>query len=269
MNRNLSIINFLSVVLVLIVNYFSQALRLNDNTIGGVSDEYKNLFTPQDYAFSIWGLIFLSLLVYCGFQVYSSFFSNKKSEFITKTGPWFAIANLANASWVILWLYELTGLSVLLMFIILFSLLNVIRKTNMERWDAPFKIIAFTWWPICLYAGWITVATISNVAAYLVKIGWNGYILNERQWTIFMIVVAVVINVMIIYKRNMREFAGVGAWALIAIYVRHIEKIPTIAYSALLGAIILLAYIFYHGYKNRKSNPMFKMLQGKENSEAY
>lgn len=269
MNRNLAIMNFLSVLLVIIVNYFSQALRLNDNTIGGVSDEYRNLFTPQDYAFSIWGLIFLSLLLYCGFQIYSAFFNNKDSEFITKTGPWFAIANFANACWVIVWLYELTGISVILMFVILFSLLKIILNTNMERWDAPFKIIAFTWWPICLYAGWITVATITNVAAFLVKIGWRGYILDEKQWTIIMIIVAVAINALIIYKRNMREFAAVGAWALIAIYLRHIDRFPGLAYIALAGAILLLVYIFYHGYKYRKTNPMFKLINGKENSEAY
>ncbi len=267
MNRNLSIMNFLSVLLVIIVNYFSQALRLNDNTIGGVSEEYGNLFTPQDYAFSIWGLIFISLLVYCGFQIYSAFFSNKESEFISKTGPWFAIANFANACWVVVWLYELTGISVILMFVTLFSLLKIISNTNMERWDASFKIIAFTWWPICLYAGWITVATIANVAAFLVKIGWKGYILDEKQWTIVMIIVAVIINVLMIYKRNMREFAGVGAWALIAIYVRHMDRIPNVGYVALGGAILLLTYIFYHGYQNRKTNPMFKMVHGEEDPE--
>ncbi|HAJ82648.1 MAG TPA: hypothetical protein DCO64_09405, partial [Zunongwangia profunda] len=61
--------------------------------------------------------------------------------------------------WVIVWLYEYTGLSIFLMLLILFSLIKIILNTNMERWDAPLKIIAFSWWPICLYSGWIAVAT--------------------------------------------------------------------------------------------------------------
>ncbi len=264
MNRNLSILNFMSLVLVLIVNYFSQVLRLNNNTIGSLSEEYSNLFTPQGYAFSIWGLIYLALLVYVGFQIYRSFFSDEDSEFITQTGPWFAVANITNAAWVVLWLYEYTLLSVITMFVILFSLIMVIRRTHMERWDASFKIIAFVWWPICLYAGWIAVATIANVAAYLAKINWDGWIFSETQWTIIMLVTAVIINLLMVYRRNMREFAAVGIWALIAIYVRHSDRMPVIAYAALGGAIILLGYTGYHGYMNRKSNPMYKLVNGEK-----
>jgi hypothetical protein len=262
MSRNLTLLNLLSVILVIIVNYFSQTLQLNNNTIGSLSQEYRNLFTPEGYAFSIWGIIFLALLAYSGYQVYVAFFSNLDDDFIINTGPWFAIANFANAGWVVVWLYEFTGLSVIFMFIILFSLIMVILKTRMELWDAPLSTIAFTWWPICLYAGWITVATIANVASYLAKIGWDGWFFTERQWTIVMIVIAVVINLLIIYRRNMREFAAVGIWALIAIYVRHNDGMPSIAYVALAGAFIITIYALYHGYVNRKTNPMYRLVKG-------
>lgn len=264
MIRNLTILNFLSVILLIIVNYFSQVLRLNNNTIGSLSAEYPNLFTPDEYAFSIWGLIFILLLAYCGFQFYMAFFSDGDSEFIIQTGPWFAIANFANAGWVVVWLYEHTELSVLLMFVILFSLLMVIRKTNMERWDAPFKIIAFVWWPVCLYAGWITVAAIANVSAYLSKIGWKGWLFSEMHWTIIMILVVIIINLLIVYRRNMREFAAVGIWALVAIYLRHLGRHPEIAYVALGGAVIIGIYTIYHGYVNRKTNPIYRLINGEE-----
>ncbi|MCM4161844.1 tryptophan-rich sensory protein [Antarcticibacterium flavum] len=262
MTRNLSVLNLLSVILMIIVSYYSQAIRLNDNTIGGVSEHYENLFTPAGYAFSIWGLIYVSLLVYCYFQLNRVFVSEGETNFIDQTGPWFIIANVANASWVVAWLYENTLFSVILMFIILFSLIMIIRRTNMERWDAPFKIIAFVWWPICFYAGWITVATIANVAAHLTSLGWRGYILSETQWTVIMLIVAVVINFLIVYRRNMREFALVGIWALIAIYARHTDGNVAVAYTALGGAILLFGYVSYHGHKNRKTNPMYKLVAG-------
>lgn len=264
MTRNLSVLNLLSVILMIIVSYYSQTIRLNDNTIGGVSDHYENLFTPAGYAFSIWGLIYLALLVYCFFQLNRAFEGAGETKFIKQTGPWFIIANVANAAWVVAWLYENTLLSIILMFIILASLVMVIRNTNMERWDAPFKIIAFTWWPICFYAGWITVATIANVAAHLTNIGWRGWFLSETQWTVIMLLVAVLINFLIVYRRNMREFALVGIWALVAIFVRHTGGNATVAYTALGGAIVLFIYVSYHGHKNRKSNPMYKMIHGEE-----
>jgi hypothetical protein len=241
-------------------SYFGAAIGVHGNTISSVSEKYEHLFTPAGYAFSIWGLIFLSLIIYVFFQVNRVFISFKSAAFVKDTGPWFIIANLANVAWVISWLNENLLLSVVFMFIILSSLVKVIINTNMEKWDAPFKIIAFTWWPICLYAGWISVASIANVSSWLTKIGRDGWGLTQVQWTIIVIAVAVLVNAYMIYRRNMREFALVGVWALVAIFVRHTGELPSIAYTALAGAVILFLYISWHGFKNRKSNPMYKLV---------
>ncbi|MBC6999346.1 tryptophan-rich sensory protein [Cytophaga sp. FL35] len=258
MVKKLSIFNSVSVLLVVLVNYISQVYRLNNTTIGEVSAQYDNLFTPAGYAFSIWGVIFLSLIAYSVFQVRRSFFSSKTSEFVTQTGWWFSLANILNASWVIAFSYDFIGLSVLIMLGILASLIQIIRKTNMECWDAPIEIIAFVWWPICLYSGWITVATIANISAYLTKLGWDGGFLSEEIWTVIMIVAAVIINLLMIIKRNMREFAMVGVWALVAIYIRHRTNIPSIAYSALGGGAILFIASGIHAFKNRATSPVEK-----------
>ena len=61
-----------------------------------------------------------------------------------------------------------------------------------------------------------------------------------------------------IFKRNMREFALVGVWALVAIFVRHNGELNSIAYTALAGAIVLFLLAGYHGYKNRESNPFVR-----------
>ena len=256
-----SVLNLLSVVIVIGVNYISQALRLNDTTIGELSAKYDNLFTPASYAFAIWGIIFIGLFAYAIFQVRRAFFSTKESDFIQQTGYWFITANLLNAAWVFAFVYDYTGLSVLIMFGILFSLIKIILNTNMERWDAPIATIAFVWWPICLYSGWITVATIANISAYLSKLGWDGMPLSEIGWTIIMIGIAVILNLLMIWKRNMREFALVGVWALFAIYIRHKDSFEMIAYSALIGSHILLVAISIHGFKNRYTNPFIKLKQ--------
>ena len=258
MKKMLAILNLSSVVLVIAVNYSSQALRLNNTTIGEISGQYDNLFTPASYAFAIWGLIFISLLAYGIFQVRRAF-SNALNDFIEQTKYWFLIANLLNAAWVFAFVYDYTLLSILIMLGILFSLIKIIIHTNMERWDAPIEIIAFVWWPICLYSGWISVATIANISAYFSKIGWNGGFLSESMWTIIMLVVATIINFLMIQKRNMREFAAVGVWALFAIFIRHKDYIVSIAYVALTGSIVLLVAILWHGYQNRKTGPLIKL----------
>lgn len=263
MEKRLAILNFISVILVIAVSYISQTGIINGNTMGSLSAEYYNLFTPAGYAFAIWGIIFLSLLAFSGYQLFQVFGPAEDLEFLRNSGYWFFIANLANVAWVFAWLNEFTGLSVLFMFLILFSLIKIILNTNMERWDAPLKIIAFSWWPICLYSGWIAVATIANVSAFLAKIDWEPILFSEEIWTVLMILIAGIINIAIIYLRNMREFAAVGVWALIAIYFRHFEEIPLISYTALITAVVIFSNIIYHGWMNRETNPINKILNNK------
>lgn len=258
--KPLAVCNALSVIIALFVSYYTQAIKLNGNTMGSLSHKYANLFTPADYAFAIWGAIYLSLLAMVSYQLYQVFGPKKDFDFLLKSKYWFVIANLATAGWVIIWLYEFTALSIILMIVILFSLVKIILNTNMERWDAPLTTLAFGWWPISLYSGWIAVATIANSAAYLAKIGWDGAFLTEIQWTIVMIIVATALNIILIYTRNMREFAAVGIWALIAIYMRHYSVENIIAFTALAGAILIGINAAYHGFINRKQNPMYRMM---------
>ncbi|WP_047418504.1 hypothetical protein [Cellulophaga sp. Hel_I_12] len=250
MKKRLAVLNLLSVILVIAVNYASQALRLNNTTIGEISRAYENLFTPASYAFAIWGLIFLSLFAYAIFQIQRAFFSDKTSEFITQTGYWFVIANILNSLWVIAFVYDYTAVSVLIMLGILVSLIKIILNTNMERGTASLAKKAFVWWPISLYSGWIAVATIANISAYLSKLNWEGSFLTEVQWTITMIVIALLLNVVMLWKRKMSVFAVVGVWSLVAIYSRHKNSEEAIAISALVCAIVLAVMIFVHLLKS-------------------
>jgi len=259
MKKTYAIVNFLSVILVLAVNGLSQAQRWNDTTIGEQSDQYENLFTPAGYAFAIWGLIFLMLIGYSLFQIRRAFFSKKESPFIIQTGWWFAFANILNAAWVVAFTYEYVGLSVLIMLGILVSLLMVIVRTNMERWDAPIEVIALVWWPICIYSGWIAVATIANFSAFFSSLDMKGTELNQIVWTMVMLTVAVLINTLMVWMRNMREFAAVAIWALIAIFVRHKDGYESIAYYALAGAVVLFFITMVHAFKNRDTAPHLKL----------
>ena len=260
MKKIYAVSNFLIVLAVIFWNYWSNTGIINGKTVGEVSDDYANLFTPAGYAFSIWGIIFLGLLVLTVYQLFLAFKEREYSDTILQIGPWLSIANLANAAWLWFWLTDQTGISVLIMLVILVALILVILRTNMERWDAPLKVIALVWWPICLYSGWIAVATIANISAWLAKMEWSA-IFSEVQWTLIMISVAGILNLIMIYTRNMREFAAVGVWALIAISVRHWAEIPMIQWTALIWALVVSIAIMAHAYKNRETNPFRNVLR--------
>lgn len=255
--KRLALLNFLSVIFAIATSYYTQAFKLNGNTIGSLSKspDYQNFFTPAPYAFAIWGLIYLGLLMMTSYQLYQAFSKKADLIFLKQAQYWLIGANLLTSFWVIAWLYEYTGLSVIFMFLALISLLKIVMNTNMERWDAPLKTIALSWWPICFYAGWLTVASIANTAAYLHKLGFQDVLFSEKTWTLIMIVIATLINLAMIYYRNMREFAAVGIWALFAIYVKHQNVDETLAFTALICATLIGIATGFHAFKNRKTLP--------------
>ncbi|MFT5103335.1 MAG: hypothetical protein ACI86C_000988 [Candidatus Latescibacterota bacterium] len=261
MKKTLQIANGIAFIATIVVNYLSNTGMINNATIGGISDNLLTLFTPAGYAFSIWGLIYLLLLGFIFYQGRSLFVKVRDDAFIMKTGWWFVISCIANTAWVLCWLYGHIGLSLVCMFIILIALLKIVVANSMELWDAPITVIVFLWWPFVIYSGWITVASIANVSAFLVDIGWNGFGLPEVLWTVIMIIIATVINFVITWKRNMREFALVGAWALSAIAVANWELHQNISYLALCCAAILFMSSTYHSFKNRTTSPFIKLNQ--------
>ncbi|WP_197285509.1 hypothetical protein [Pedobacter sp. R20-19] len=219
-----------------------------------ISDRYFNYFTPAGFAFSIWGLIYLGLL---GFIFYTGLKAKKdprRSAVLLKIGWWFVLSSLVNSCWVVAWLYDYIGLSVVIMAVLLFCLVKIIMNTRMELDSHPLKDYLFIYWPFALYSGWITVAFIANISAYLTKIGWEGWGISEVSWAIIMICAAGIVNIIMVYTRNLREFAAVGIWALFAISVSNNANPDggNIVYACYAVMIVLAVFIIINGLKSRK-----------------
>ncbi len=261
MKDTLAVLNIIAFIITIAVNYLSNTGLINDATIGDVSGAYNNLFTPAGYAFAIWGIIYLLLLGFVIYQARALTGKQTSVRIVERTGFWFIISCVANSSWVFCWLYGYLLLSLIFMLVLLVSLLQIVLKNEMELWDAPIPVIAFFWWPFVVYAGWITVATVANVAAWLTQIEWSGWGISEISWTMVMIGIATSLNLLVIWKRNMREFALVGAWALFAIGVANSDAQPLITDVANVCGIVLLIAAVIHGMINWRTNPMIKTIE--------
>jgi hypothetical protein len=260
MKKTLQIANGVAFIITIVINYLSNTGVFAGNTMKTISDKYHNYFTPAGYAFSIWGLIYIGLLAFVIYTGRGLFRKTEDEWPVLTIGWWFVISCLANSLWVVSWLYDYIGLSVVLMIVLLLSLIKIILNTRMELDDLSLKKIAFVWWPFSLYSGWITVALIADVSAYLTKIKWNGFGISEIAWTIIMMIIAGIINLIITWKRNRREFALVGSWALVAISVSNWNSEKLIVYTGLILAVILFISSSIHGYKNRASNPLSNLI---------
>jgi hypothetical protein len=245
----------------LAMNALSGSSLFAGRTVGDVSRAHDTLFAPAGYAFAIWGLIYLLLILFVGYQWYA-WHKHKQDQELQQTGLWFVVANLANGSWIIAWLTESIGTSVLLMLVLLVSLLVLMVRLRLEVWDPPLRIVVFVWWPLVVYLGWIVAASMANVAAWFVSLGWNGMIMSATTWTMVLIALATVIYLVLLLNRNMREAALVGIWALIAIAVRQWQAHEEIAASALIGAAVLFAVTAWHAIKNWETSPLAKLKRG-------
>lgn len=251
MTKTLQTANILALIITIIMNYLSNTGVFNNSTMATVSARYQNYFTPAGYAFSIWGVIYLSLAAFVIYQSKGVFGSGQTPAVVSRIGWSFVFSCVANCLWILAWLYDYTGLSVLIMSFLLISLIRIVIDTRMELDLITLKKLAFESWPFAMYLGWISVALIANTAAYLTKINWNGFGASATTWTVIMITAAAAINLILIWKRNLRESAVVGVWGIIAVAVANWNGDKLIVYVAIAGAVIILINSAIHGFQNR------------------
>lgn len=261
MNNILLWLNTLSLAAVIFLNYIFGAGLAGTTSVGEVSANYPTLLTPAGYTFSIWGLIYLLLIGFVAYQ-WVGRNSEKDKQSLKPTAWWFVISNLANILWIVSWTNEYLGLSLIFMFLLLFSLVQLVLRLRLEIWDAPVRIIGFVWWPICIYLAWIVLASVLNVAVYLKSIQWSGGPLSEELWSVIMILAAGLIYLFLTFNRNMRETAFVGVWGLVGIMVNLPEGQSTIWWTALIVSVVIFTAAILHAMKNYDTLPFKKIQRG-------
>ncbi len=235
-------------VAMVIVNYLAQMLPINSVTPGQVSDSMPNLFAPAGLTFSIWGLIYLAL---AAFSIYQFGFRRKNAEPIAldKVRKVFVISSLANIAWIFSWHYGSIPLSVGLMLVLLVSLIVIhftLDGMQLSRTEKVFYRVPFS-----LYFGWITVATVANVTALLVRIGWDRFGWSEQGWMIVILLVAMAIGTATMVTRKDVAYGLVLIWAYTGILIKHVSPATfSGAYPAVIGTVIacLVVYIASEAY---------------------
>jgi hypothetical protein len=257
MKRVLPVANAIALIITIVINYLSNTGVFNGNTMATVSAKYLTLLTPAGYAFNIWIVIYLGLLGFVFYQ-FRSAVNPSPSITVQQIGWWFVLSCAANCCWVLAWLYGWTGLSVLIMITLLFSLLKIILRTDMELTDPPLRLIASVWWPFCLYSGWITIAFFANITVWLKRINWPPFENSQPAWAIAMDLLAGIIYLFMTWRRNMREYAIVGAWALVAVAIADSHRSAPVSWTAFTVAAILVISSGIHSYRNRAFSPWRK-----------
>jgi hypothetical protein len=238
------IIVIVAALAMIVVNILANALPINGQNTGEISDRFDIYFVPAGYVFSIWGLIYIGLIAYAIYQALPAQRDDAQLDAIA--GP-FVLSSLANIVWIFLWHYNRFPATLLAMLVLLASLILIYLRLGTGRTRAD---TAETWAvrvPFSIYPGWITVATIANVTQVLYYLGWNGFGLSAETWLTIMLAVAVVVAGLMAWTRRDVAYLLVLVWAFIGIALKH-ATVPPVTLSAWVAtaavALLVLAAIF-------------------------
>ena len=191
------------------------------------------------YAFAIWGVIYLWLVVYAVRQVLPG---TGESLLIHRLG-WPSVGALLGISWwVVAAAFDWEIATIVLIFgslgVILIPLLanagaiRALPRGDRDRW--------MTVWPLAMLAGWLTVASPVNLITVATGNGWLPEALSPTTWAVLAVVVVAVVALVVTQRLRTLAYGLPIAWGLLGAFVAEQARNPLLAYVALAAAVAVL-----------------------------
>ena len=252
-----AVVSVIAFVFMITANCLSIFLPLNGKTQMQLSEQYDNLFTPAGFTFSIWGIIYTLLF---GFIIYQAFVlfatHHRDKQRILAIAPLFIGVCLCNAGWLFAWHYQFTTLSVLIMIVHLCLLISIHDRLSLAISWSPVASKIWLDIPFSIYLGWICVAAIANITAWLVSKNITLSFLPPQLWVILMLVAALLTGIFYVFTRNNKFLALTIVWSFYGIISKqktaHHTGSHAIVLATELALGILLLIIFLNTLRNRE-----------------
>ncbi|MBN1428313.1 MAG: tryptophan-rich sensory protein [Anaerolineae bacterium] len=241
------VVTVIATVVMITVNVLANALPINGQNTGEISDRFDVYFTPAGYVFSIWGLIYLGLIAY---TIYQALPAQRDNDVLHRIAPWYWLSSAANIAWIFLWHYTIFYATIIAMGALLTTLILIYLGLDIRRASVSAAMKWLVHLPFSVYLGWITVATIANAASLLWLAKWTGFGIGAEAWTAIVLAVAVLIAGAMAFTRADVAYLLVLVWAFIGIAVKH-PGVPLVFTSAWIAtgvvAVMAIVSLIPHG----------------------
>ena len=232
------ILVIVSALITIVMNILANALPLNGQNTGEISDRFDVLFVPAGYVFSIWGIIYIGFISFAVYQALPRSTGSTRLESIAKLFVYSCIANIA---WLFFWHFNLFALTPIAMLSLLVLLIMIVLRlypgrksaSPLEKWSVDY--------PFSLYLGWITVATIANITDVLYYYKWDGMGTSALTWAMIMLVVTACIVFAVHARRRDLVFPIPIIWAIIGIAVKFKENTQLSGSAWAIAGLILFS----------------------------
>lgn len=233
-----SILVLVATISTIAFNGLAATGRVNGVSPEVISDRYPTIITPAGWAFTIWSVIYLGMLAFSIYQLLPANlrrFRGVRSVYI--------VSCLLNCSWIYFWHREQIGICVILIAALLGSLiymLILLRRLGQERGPLFTKTV------FGIYAGWVTAATLVNVAVFLkyLNIGLSSSVWNMIG--IFFLILAAGAAVVVRFKLQNYLYPLAIAWAATAIGVKQSGNTAIVVASAIcviVGLVMSVSFV--------------------------
>lgn len=236
-----TVLPLLATVIVLAVNAAANIVPINGLNTGQLSDLYPTGFTPPGYVFSIWSIIYLGLLSF-GIAAWRGG-PRVRSRIAAIRNPYYLNA-AGNAAWIFAWHYRQVELSVAIMLLILATLIVIF--TRLQRLAPPsaseFLCVDGVF---AIYFGWITAATLINVATLFFDLNWYPFGLTMDAWALATVCGATGVYVWMVAVTRNAVYGAVFVWAAVGVFLGEASITEGVRTAAISGAVAVSAAIIW------------------------
>lgn len=212
---------------------------------GGALSASSTQVAPGGPAFSIWSVIYLGLIAYAVWQLLPA---QRSAERHRALGYPVALSLILNAAWILSIQFDALPLSVPVIAALLAVLVWAFIRALAHR---PTGLVdaALTDGTIGLYLGWVTVATVANIAALLTAVGFTGFGIAPEAWGVTLALIAGLIGVLTAIRGRGRLAPAMAlswglAWIAIARLTGPLFSTPTaVAAFAAVAAIAVTVVV--------------------------
>lgn len=191
---------------------------------------------PATQAFSIWSVIYLGLIAYVIWQALPG---QRASPRQRAMGWWIALTAVLNGLWLVtaqygeLWLTVAT-IALLLVALCLTYVQAVRSAPPRSSWLDPILIDGVTG----LHLGWVTLATVANLTAWLTEVGDPSWADLASVWGVLVIAAVIVIGLGTSWAGRWRVTPPLAmAWGLAWISVGRLADEPQSAPIGIAAAV--------------------------------
>lgn len=209
---------------------------------GGALDEDGSYLAPASPAFSIWSAIYLGLIAYTVWQALPGQRTKTRQRAI---GWWIALTMVLNGLWLVLAQFT-TLIATVIGIVVLLVVLGITFRISVETRDAEDGLLdaLLIDGVTGLHLGWVTLATVANITAWLTQLAPDAWGENATGWGVAVLIVVGLIGLAIAWFSRGRIAPALAlAWGLAWLGVARLTGEPVsigIGVTAIVvGAVVL------------------------------